>query len=355
MSTMSSSPRKHRTTGSSSAGPFARAERASRVRRAAKAGLVAGLLVAAIGCRRSGEDVLVTYFSEKGFSLRHPASWRIGEAKQNGTVYQYLVPPTAAAKQPPLAVTLLAGAASVPVDEYAHPYLAQNNLVSSQPEEREGTSGRSWVFTTADGKQQGRLLLLSLQGRIVGLHALGESPVSGGLTTALDEIWSSFTIERPERYPVHTWPAFGASLGVPRTWKQTQQFSGRGTMLVQFASPPLAVEKRQTIHAALSLTLGPAPQGGLDDYYETTRRKLGENYLVASHEPLNGGIVDLMRTETPLAVSYIRRYYFVEGGTACSLSFEAREDVFTNAARWADAIAPTLRLGSGALASGANR
>ena len=187
-------------------------------------------------------------------------------------------------------------------------------------------------------------MLLALPGRIVGLHALGDAASATAHTAALDEIWGSFTIERPERYPVHDWKAFGASLGVPDSWKQTQQFSGRGTMLVQFASPPLALEKRQTIHAALSLTLEPAPKGGLLDYYDATRRKLGDNYVVASHQLVKSGIVDLMRTETPLAVSYIKRYYFVAGDRACSLSFEAREDVFTIASPWADAIAGTLRL-----------
>ncbi len=66
---------------------------------------------------------------------------------------------------------------------------------------------------------------------------------------------------------------------------------------------------------------------------------------------MKGGFVDVMRTETPLAVSYIKRYYFVAGRRACSLSFEAREDVFAHASRWADSIASTLRLGTPAAAA----
>ncbi len=342
MSTMSSSPRKRRTTGSSEA----------------LAALVATLLAAATvaGCRRSA-DVPVTYFSEHGFSLRHPASWRTGEAEQAGARYRYLVPPATGARPPALSVTLLAAQATTPVDEYAQSYLAGAKVGSSHAEEREGAKGKSWVFSSPDGKTLGRLLLVATEGRLLGLHAQGEATPSATHAAALDEIWASFTVERPESYPVHTWKGFDARLGVPASWKQTQQFSGGGTMLVQFASPPLAAEKRQTLHAALSLTLEPAPAGGLSEYYETTRRKLGDNYAVASHETVKGGFVDVMRTETPLAVSYIKRYYLAEGGRACSLSFEAREDVFAQASRWADAIASTLRLGppASAAASEASR
>jgi hypothetical protein len=55
-----------------------------------------------------------------------------------------------------------------------------------------------------------------------------------------------------------------------------------------------------------------------------------------------------MRTETSMAVSYVKRYYFAQGGRGCSLAFEAREDVFPRASRWADYIASTLRLGPAA-------
>jgi hypothetical protein len=294
----------------------------------------------------------VTYFSEHGFSLRHPASWRTGETEQGGVRYRYIVPPSSGAQKTTLvSVTLLATATTASLDSYAQSYLANENVSSSRTEERQGASGKSWVFASADGKTRGRLLLLAAQGRIVGLHAQGEAAASATHAAALDEIWASFTIERPERYPVHAWKEFGVSLGVPDSWKQTRQFSGGGTMLIQFASPPLALEKRQTINAALSVTLERAPQGGVLEYYEATRRKLGDNYAVASHQAVKGGFVDVMRTETPLASSYIKRYYFAEGGRACSLSFEAREDVFAHASRWADAIASTLRLGATATAA----
>ena len=338
MSTMSSSPRKPRTTGSSSA----------------PAGLLAAVLVALTltGCRRSSGEVFLTHLTEQGLSLRHPASWQVGEAAQAGLRYSYVVPPPLAGSQQSSAfVTVLDVPTTMPLDDYARSYLANQKLDSSREEERQGIAGRSWDFASADGQTRARLLLLAMPARIVGLHAQAESATAATYTERLDQIWASFTIERPERYPVQVWKDFGVSLGVPESWKQTRQFSGGGTMLVQFASPPLAAEKRQTIHAGLSVTLERAPQGGLTEYYDTTRRNLGDNFVVISHQPTKNGFVDVMRTESSLAVSFIERYYLVEGERACSLSFDARDDVFPHSSRWADLIASTLRLGATAPAA----
>jgi len=117
---------------------------------------------------------------------------------------------------------------------------------------------------------------------------------------------------------------------------------------VQFVSPPLAADKgHETVHAMLSLTFEPLPEGdGLEPYYWATRKRLGDNYQVVNHSSFKGGYVDVMKTETPISVSYIKRYYFADASRGCSLSFEAREDVFPRASRWADYIASTLRFGA---------
>jgi hypothetical protein len=44
-------------------------------------------------------------------------------------------------------------------------------------------------------------------------------------------------------------------------------------------------------------------------------------------------------------MSYVKRFYFAEQGRGCSLSFDARDDVFPRASRWADYIASTLQFG----------
>ena len=330
MSTTSSSRRKPRITGWSR--PTA----------------ALALALASFACSGRTKETFVTYFNgDHGLSMRYPASWRTDQAEQGGIWYRYfLAPPAGPQNRAPVSVTLLAGLTAASVDDYAKNYLEGHSIGASRPEERQGVAGKSWVFSSSDGATRYRLLLLVHSGRVAGLYAQGDAVAVEKSAAILDEMWSSLAIERPDQYPVREWKAFGASLGVPESWRQTREFSGGGTLLMQYASPPLAVEKRQTIHAALSVTLESLPAGGgLREYYDATRRKLGDNYQISSHQAFRGGFVDVMKTETPLAVSYIKRYYFAEAGRACSLSFEAREDVFPRAARWADYIASTLRLG----------
>lgn len=331
MCTTSSSPRKLRTTASS--------------RRAAA---VALCLIAA-ACGPGPRETFVTYFNgEHAVSVRHPSSWRTDQAEQDGVWYRYfLAPPTGADNRAPVSVTLLAGKLEVSLEEYAERYLAGHTIVSSHPEDRQGVPGKYWAFESADRGTRYRLLLLAPGGRVVGLYAQGEAVAVEKQSAVLDEMWSSLTVERPDRYPVREWKDRGASLGVPESWRETRRFAGGGTLLVQFVSPPLAVDRGgQTVHASLNVTFEGVPEGGgLDKYYETTRNKLGENFQVTHHAAFRGGYVDVMRTETPVTVSYVKRFYFAESGRACSLSFEAREDVFPRAARWADYIASTLQFG----------
>jgi len=332
MSTTSSSRRKRRTTASSRGG----------------AAVLVALALSA--CTGGGGEVYVTYFNgEYGLSVRHPAGWRTDQAEQDGVWYRYfLAPPAAPDSRPPVSVTLLAGAMAASVEEYAQRYLAGHTVSSTHPEERQGVRGRSWAFATADGATRCRLLLLARDGKVAGLYAQGDGVAMAKHSGTLDEMWASLTIERPDIYPVTEWKAFQAALGIPESWRETRGFSGGSTLLAQYQSPPLALDKgRQTVHASLTVTFEPVPEGGgLQAYYDSTRRKLGENFAVTNHSAFKGGYVDVMRTETPVAVSYVKRFYFAEGGRGCSLSFEAREDVFPRASRWADYIASTVRFGA---------
>ncbi len=329
----SSSPRKRRTTGWSSALGLALT--------------LVGLTTAA--CARSRE-VFVTYFSgDHGVSLRHPASWRTDQAEQDGVWYRYfLAPPLAAESRPPVSVTLLAGPAQGTLDQYAESHLAGHAPATTRPEQRQGVSGKSWVFAATDGSTRHRLLLFGPGDKVVGLYVQGDAAAYEKQAAAVEEIWSSLTFEKPELYPRREWRGHGVSLGIPDSWRETRNFSGGGTLLAQFVSPALASDKgRGTVHASLSVALEPLPEGGgLEAYQQSARRRLGDNFQLVSHASFKSGLVDVMRTETPLAVSYVKRFYFAEAGRGCSLSFEARDDVFPRASRWADVIASTLRFGS---------
>lgn len=337
----SSSPRKRRTTGWSS--------------RAAVLAAVLAAAFAASACAPGARETFFTYFNgDHGVSVRQPASWRSDQSEQEGVWYRYfLAPPVGPQNRAPVTVTLLAGAMAVTVDEYAQTYLAGNTVASTKAEERQGVPGKSWVFSSADGAKRYRLLLLALGGRVVGLFAQGDAAAVEKQAAVLDEMWSSLTIERPDRYPVTSWKAQQASLGIPESWRETRTFSGGGTFVANFASPALAVDKgSQTVHASLSVTFEAVPEGGgLAEYHETSRRRLGDNFQVTNHAAFKGGFVDTMRIETPVAISYVKRYTFAHGGRGCSLSFEAREDVFPRVSRWADFIASTLRFGEAGAAA----
>ena len=331
---MSSSPRKRRTTGWSSAGALV---------------LVTLAVLVAQACTGSRE-LFVTYFNgDHGVSLRHPASWRTDQAEQEGVWYRYfLAPPAGPQNRSPVSVTLLSGPAAGTLDEYAERYLAGHAAPTTHAEERQGVAGKSWTFAATDGATRYRLLLFSLRDKLVGLYLQGDAAAVESQAAALEEVWSSFTFERPERYPRREWKEQKASLGIPESWRETRTFSGGGTLLAQYVSPALAADKGRggTVHASLSVTLEKVAEGGgLEPYYLSTRARLGENFQVVSHAAFKGGYVDVMRVETPVAMSYVKRYYFAEAGRGCSLSFEAREDVFQRASRWADYIASTVRFG----------
>ena len=333
MSTTSSSPRKRPTTGWSSGGARALL-------------LVFGL---ASGCS-SPRETFVTYFNgDHAVSLRHPASWRTDQAEQDGVWYRYfLAPPEGAQNRSPVSVTLLAGPATGTLDEYAQRYLADRTIAATRAEDRQGTPGKSWVYATADGATRYRLLLLRVGEKVIGLYAQGDAASFASQAQAIEEMWSSLTLERPERYPRSDFKAQQASLGIPESWRETRRMSGGGTLLVQYVSPALAADKGHgTVHASLSLTFETVGEGGgLEPFYWSTRKRLGDNFQVVNHSSFKGGYVDVMKAETPMAVSYIKRFYFADGPRGCSLSFEAREDVFPRASRWADYIASTLRFGT---------
>ncbi len=180
-----------------------------------------------------------------------------------------------------------------------------------------------------------------------GLYAQGASPLFERHFPVLEEMARSFTLERLSSYPEHRDEDFSFSLRIPPSWRETRHFSGKGTLLLQYTSPPLAADRsRQTVHASLTLTVEPLEEGTTaESYYEANLKRLGDNFAILKHERWQGGYVDVMRTETPIAISDVKRFYRVEGRRGYSLSFEARDDVFPRVARWYDLIASTLKTG----------
>jgi hypothetical protein len=263
--------------------------------------------------------------------------------------YRYfLAPATGPGRKSPVSVTLLVSPLSGAVDDYAKTYLAGHTLVSSRDETRSGAKGRSYEFASADGATKYSLLLVSEAERVFGLYVQGQAALFDGERKLLEEMAASLTLERPAAYPEVRDLAFGFSLRIPPSWRETRHFAGGGTLLLQYTSPPLAVDKgRQTVHASLTLAVEPLAEGeaNLNAYYDATRLKLGDAFKIVSHEAWQGGYVDEMTTETPVAASRVKRFYAFAGGRGYSLTFEAREDVYARVARWSDLIASTFRPG----------
>ena len=302
-------------------------------------------------CSRPSGEPLITYFNaEHALTVRYPASWKTDEAEQEGVFYRYFLgPPAGQDQQPAISVTLLAGPLGVPLEQYAQSYLAGNQLLSSQHADRQGAQGRSYVFRSADGGTRYSLLLLAEDRKVYGLYAQGAPASVERYRAALEEMGSSLTLERLEGYPLQRDKQFAFSLRVPRSWRETRRFAGGGTLLLQYTSPALAADKGgQTVHSSLTVTVEAIPgDGSFETYYQGSRAKLGDAFQLLHHGPWQGsGCVDVMRSETPVAVSRVKRYYRAADRRGYSLTFEAREDVYPRVFRWYDLMASSFKTGA---------
>lgn len=315
---------------------------------------LAGAWLAVGACRRAPREPLITYFNaDYRLSLQHPASWRTAQAQQEGVWYRYFLGPTTGPqRKPAVSATLLAGPLPGTIDDYAQTYLAGNNLQSSRDEKRPGLAGKSYVFATPDGAMRYSLLLVTEQerpagrdARVFGLYCQGETANFAEYAALIDAMAATLTLERSGDWPEHSVPDLALALRLPASWKQTRRFSGGSTRIEQFASPALGADKnQQTVHALLTISVEPAPDG-LDAYYDGVRTKLGPNFALVTHGIWKDGYLDVMHVETPMAASRIKRFYRVSNGRGYSLAFEARDDVYLGASRWFDLIADTLRVG----------
>jgi hypothetical protein len=276
--------------------------------------------------------------------VRYPSSWKTEDGSREGVWYRHFQGPPGAAADAAVTVTLLAGPTAGTLDQYAQSYLAGATSVSVEEAPLQGAGGKRWRYASADGSRRFGLLLVQDGGYVWGLHAQGAPAGFEGQRPVVEAMEKSLTFERPRDYTEHRQERQGVAIRVPASWTIGQNFSTGATYLLQFLSPPLAVDKRQTLHASLTLNVEPAPAAGLDAYYASVRQRLGDAYKVLTEVSWRGGRVVMMRVETPLAVSRTKRYYWTAGQRGYSLTCEAREDVFLRVTRWCDVIASTLEI-----------
>ena len=305
------------------------------------------LLAVGAACQRRAAHPFVTYFNpEPPLTLQMPSNWTSELIEQEGRSYRYfMAPATGSARKPAVSVALLAGTGGS-LDEHAQRYLAGHTVTSTRDVTREGLTGKSWRLSSADGATRYSLFLAADAEGVYGLYGQGEAAPFEANAAALEEMEKTLTPQRPEGWPPHRNEKLGFTLRVPTSWKTTRNFGGDATYLMQFTSPPLGAENGQTIHAILTLTSEAAPgDGTLEPFYKAIRARLGEPSRVLGHAAWEDGYVDTERSESPVSVSRVKRFYRVHGGRGYTLAFEARDDVFHRVSRWCDLIAATLAVG----------
>jgi hypothetical protein len=316
------------------------------------AAAVLALAAGAVGCRRGArEEPFLTYFNaEHALSVRYPASWTTEQAQQGETMYRYFRSPNIGERdrKPGVTVTLIATPLTGTIDQYAQTALLGQTISTVRDEKRPGAAGKTWLAVSPDGATRHQLLLLQEEGRLYGLHAQGSAEGYRQEEQALAEVMKGFALERWAHYTEDHNPTYRYALRVPPSWTTARAFSGGGTLLKQFTSPPLGVDKDgQTAHASLTLTVEALPAGATaQSFYKSSNDKLGEAFQLISHSEWKDGFVDLLRTETPIAESRGKRFYRVAEGRGYTLSFEARGDVYPRVSRWCDMIANSFRAGA---------
>jgi hypothetical protein len=304
------------------------------------------VLALAGGCRRKPSDTFLTYFNgEHLVSVRYPATWQGAEGAGDGVWYRHFQGPAAGGKAA-ITVTLLSGPTGGTLDQYAQSYLQANTVESSEDASRQGVTGKRWRIVSGDGTRRLSLLLLQDAGHVWGLFTQADAAAFADHKKTIAEMESSLELERPKDYTPVQEPSYGLTIRVPPSWKTSQKSTSGGNYLQQFLSPPLVSDKTYSQGASLTVMVEPAPAGGLDGYYSAVRQRLGgDRYPVLTHVTWRGGYVDLMRAETALAVTRVKRYYWTSGGRGYSIGCESREDVFVRVTRWCDVIASTLEMG----------
>jgi len=296
----------------------------------------------------------VTYFHPTyAISFEHPHRWTPEYAGEDDARYLYFrSPPTSKSTTGAVTVTVIAQplGEQQSLADFALLYATDQQELHRLAAQRLSATGFDVTYAATDSSTKSRLFLLEEHHHVFGLHIHGEPSRFDELADAIETMTTTFTLQRPGQYPEIQDATFRYSLRIPPSWRETRGFARGPQRFLQFTSPAIAVDKQgHTVHATLTLSVEPLPkdasEGALDAYYRVTRERFGDAYPVLSHDEWAGGYVDVMRSESAMSVSRVRRFYFAADGRGYSLSCEAREDVQQRVFPWCDMIATTLRVG----------
>jgi hypothetical protein len=230
-----------------------------------------------------------------------------------------------------------------PLDQIATRYRRELRLESEGAYQLAGKEGKSYWFVSEDREEVSRLALVEVDGTLYGLFARGEAPTMEAYREALDHTWAELSLEKSKYFEVYEAPGGDVVIKHPKRWERTQTITNPGeSLFIAFLSPPLAVEKDgTTVHATLEVTVNQAaPDFTVEQFYAERTEKLGDNYRLLKHEPLEGlpAISALYHVETQLAEYLERTVYAVRDGKSYIYKFNCRNQVYRAIEPWINEI-----------------
>ena len=304
----------------------------------------------AAGCAREPREPLLTYFNgDHGLTVRYPAGWRTEQAEQDGVWYRYFLAPLERPREEARGLGDPARRpAGRPVEQYAQTYLAGNKLGVVPRGGAAGGQGplvhlhlcrRRPCATRCSCSRRGQGLRPLRPGRGRRLRAPRAVPSR--------EMEKSLTLERPAHLSRVRDPAFGFSLRVPPSWKETRRSRARAPCSCSSRarpSPPTGRPDRPRL--AHPDRGAPRRRRGLEAFYERPRAEAGRAFQ-SSPTALGDERLRGRHAHRDAGGRLSRQALLPRGGRrGYSLTFEARDDVYPRVFRWYDLIASTLPIGS---------
>jgi hypothetical protein len=229
------------------------------------------------------------------------------------------------------------------LEDVSQRYRRELEVSSERDYEFAGSRGKEWEFVSQDGEERSRLALVDVEGTLYGLFVRGESGTMDAYRRALNQTFSSYSLELAERFEAYEAPGGDIVIKHPRSWERTQTVTNPGeSLFVGFRSPPLAVEKDgTTVHATLEVTVNQVPDDlTVEKFYAARTETLGDTYRLLEHESLVGApaVSTLYHVETQLAEYLERTVYSVHDNKSFIYKFNCRNQVYRAIEPWIDEI-----------------
>ncbi len=310
--------------------------------------LLIALAFALAGCR--GPDPLLSFLDhESSLSFTHPPRWSVGFAEHDGLRYRYLTAPKVEGDAEALSVTLISPTEADSAEQVAKAYLTGARNVLTAP----AASGTSeWSFRDSSDAPSRLWIRSAGNGRFFGAWARGSESAINQYSGQLDSLFASLSLQRVEDWKEER---FGDMVArVPADWARGTRLSNATNAMMQFRSPPLAVDKgTETIHGFVTLSREPVPdQGDLEALNRVLKDRVSDTVVLLEHRPWTPsgpdsgakGYADYLRSGTTLSATRSRRWITVSSGMGLIFSCEARADAFDRLEPWCLRLVTTVRL-----------